>query len=184
MIFQEGVPECHKERQASGGIRDASLTRKRIRRNRQILFSFLQGLFLHDGQQLAEAVHIPVPCSVPGGVAQAGDLHAAGVSGLGGNVFENLELRPISDDELRQFDHIFQGVDWGWFPDQYAFIRLHYDKTRETIYLLDENYGNRMSNEETAKWILDRGYPDRNNHLIDAVRYALERVYGKYRSQA
>ena len=33
--------------------------------------------------------------------------------GLGGNVFENLELRPISDDELRQFDHIYQGVDWG-----------------------------------------------------------------------
>ena len=28
------------------------------------------------------------------------------------------------------------------------------------------------------------GYPDRDNHLIDAVRYALERVYAKYRSRA
>ena len=28
------------------------------------------------------------------------------------------------------------------------------------------------------------GYPDRDNHLIDAVRYALERVYGRYRSRA
>ena len=26
------------------------------------------------------------------------------------------------------------------------------------------------------------GYPDANNHLIDATRYALERVFGKYRS--
>ena len=28
------------------------------------------------------------------------------------------------------------------------------------------------------------GYPDRDNHTIDAVRYALERMYGKYRSRA
>ena len=28
------------------------------------------------------------------------------------------------------------------------------------------------------------GYADRDNHLIDAVRYALERVSGKYRSRA
>ena len=28
------------------------------------------------------------------------------------------------------------------------------------------------------------GYPDRDNHLIDAVRYALERVFTRYRSLA
>ena len=28
------------------------------------------------------------------------------------------------------------------------------------------------------------GYPDRNNHLIDATRYALERVMRTYRSNA
>lgn len=33
-----------------------------------------------------------------------------------------------------------------------------------------------------GEWI--SGYPDRDNHLIDATRYALERVSGKYRSQA
>ena len=182
--------------------------------------------------------------------------------GNGGNVFENLELREITDKELSHFDHIYQGVDWGWFPDPYAFIRLHYDKARETIFLLDEHYGNKLSNEQSAKWILNHGYnevpttcdsaekksiadyrslgvnakeavkgsssveygmkwlqgrtividrkrtphacdefvnyefeqnkagewisgyPDRNNHTIDAVRYALERVANKYRSNA
>ncbi len=51
--------------------------------------------------------------------------------GSGGSVFENLELRTITDDEVKGFDRIFQGVDWGWFPDFYAFIRLHYDSNRE-----------------------------------------------------
>ena len=80
--------------------------------------------------------------------------------GTGGSVFENLELRVITDEELSRFDHIFQGVDWGWFPDPYAFVRLHYDKTRETIYLIDEHFGNRISNEQGAGWILEHGYND------------------------
>ena len=182
--------------------------------------------------------------------------------GTGGNVFENLELREIRDDEMRGFDRIYMGVDWGFAPDPFAFIRLHYDPARETIYLLDELCVLRQTNTLTAeellrrgyqdgvitcdsaepksvadyrsfglnaraavkgpgsveygmKWlqgrkiVIDRrrtpeafrefsryeferdrdgnfisGYPDKDNHLIDAVRYALERVYGKYRSRA
>ena len=182
--------------------------------------------------------------------------------GSGGNVFDNLEFRPITDEELRSFSNIYQGADWGWFPDPYAFIRIHYDHAQETIYLLDELYVNNKTNEETAQWItshgytdaqitcdssepksvadyrslglpakpavkgagsidygmkwlqgrkivIDRrrtpnaahefesyeydrdrngnfvsGYPDKNNHLIDATRYALERVIRNYRSNA
>ncbi len=80
--------------------------------------------------------------------------------GTGGNVFDNLELREITDEEINSFDRIYQGVDWGWFPDPFAFIRLHYDRTRETIYLLDEIYENKLTNEASAKKILDRGYKD------------------------
>lgn len=80
--------------------------------------------------------------------------------GTGGNVFDNLELREITDKEVRTFDRIYQGTDWGYFPDAYAFIRLHYDKTRETIYLIDENYVHKQSNETTGKWIKDKKYTD------------------------
>ena len=80
--------------------------------------------------------------------------------GTGGNVFENLELREITDEELRTFDRIYQGVDWGYFPDAYAFIRLHYDKTRETVYLIDENYVHKQSNEATGQWIKGKKYTD------------------------
>ena len=182
--------------------------------------------------------------------------------GTGGNVFENIELRDISDKEIAQFDRIFQGADWGWFPDPFAFIRIHYDRARETLYIVDEIYGNKLTNEESAKRIKDKGYtdayvtcdsaepksiadyrasgvpakeaikgpgsvdygmkwlqrrkividrrrtpnayrefvgyeyernkdgeiisgyPDENNHLIDAARYAMERVYNRYGSKA
>lgn len=80
--------------------------------------------------------------------------------GTGGNVFDKLELRDISDEEISRFDRIYQGVDFGWFPDPFAFIRLHYDRARETIYLIDEIYQNKLSNEESSKMIYDRGYTD------------------------
>lgn len=80
--------------------------------------------------------------------------------GTGGNVFENLELREITDDEVRTFDRIYQGEDWGWFPDPFAFIRLHYDRARETIYLIDEIYENKLTNDASGKIIISRGYND------------------------
>lgn len=80
--------------------------------------------------------------------------------GTGGNVFENLELREITDEEVQHFDHIYQGVDWGWFPDPYAFIRLHYDRARETIYLIDEVCQNKLTNEASANLLLKKRYTD------------------------
>lgn len=80
--------------------------------------------------------------------------------GTGGNVFENLELRKITDEEISHFDRIYQGVDFGWFPDQLAFIRAHYDRSRETIYLLDELYVNKWPNENLADWIKGKKYTD------------------------
>lgn len=81
-------------------------------------------------------------------------------TGTGGNVFEKLELREITDEEIASFDRIYQGADWGWYPDPFAFIRLHYDRARETIFLLDEIYKNKLPNEEAAAEIKGRGYDD------------------------
>lgn len=81
-------------------------------------------------------------------------------NGNGGTVFEYLEFREITDEEISHMDRIYQGVDWGWFPDPYAFIRAYYDAARETIYLIDENYVNKQKNVITAQWILDKGYGD------------------------
>ena len=177
--------------------------------------------------------------------------------GQGAAVFQNLRLREISQEERREFDRIYCGVDWGYYPDPFAFNRMHYDAARRTLYILDELTFYRKSNRDTAaaiydlgvdedqlitadsaekksildyrdlglfcrgarkgpgsveystKWLqslaeividprtcpdtarefaqyeysrdgqgeLLPGYPDRNNHHIDAVRYALEPVW-------
>ena len=81
-------------------------------------------------------------------------------NGDGGNVFEYIELREITDEEIAQMDKIYQGVDWGWYPDPYAFIRIYYDAARETIYFIDEIRENKKSNTYTAGEIKDRGYDD------------------------
>lgn len=81
-------------------------------------------------------------------------------TGEGGNVFEFVEIREITDDEVKSFDRIHQGVDWGWYPDQYAFLRTHYDSAREKIYLIDELYVNKWKNDKTGAWIKEKQYDD------------------------
>lgn len=81
-------------------------------------------------------------------------------NGNGGNVFEYLEIREITDEEIRTFDRIYQGVDYGWYPDIYAFKRIYVDVARMRIYHIAEHCGNKMTNKETAQWIIDHNYND------------------------
>lgn len=81
-------------------------------------------------------------------------------NGDGGNVFEYIELREITDEEIARMDKIYQGVDWGWYPDRYAFVRVYYDHARETLYFIDEIGENKKANSYTAAKIKERGYDD------------------------
>lgn len=81
-------------------------------------------------------------------------------NGNGGNVFEYLEIRDITDEEISRMDRIFAGVDYGWYPDAFCYLRTYYDSAREKIYLIDELYVNKWSNSKTADWIKKKGYDD------------------------
>lgn len=179
-------------------------------------------------------------------------------TGTGGNVFENVIVGAIADEEIEAFDRIYMGVDWGWYPDPYHWSKMYYDSARQTLYIFDEYRCNKKSNRETAdilmnekgvtfedlitadsaekksvgdyrsyglccraaekgpgsvdysmKWLqslkaiyidekrcpytakefleyeyernnegdIISGYPDRNNHAIDSVRYGLEPIW-------
>jgi phage terminase large subunit len=74
--------------------------------------------------------------------------------------FDNLTFRTITDDELKTFDNIRQGMDFGYATDPLSFGRWHYDKTRKRIYALDELYGVKISNREAAEWIKKKQYHD------------------------
>lgn len=81
-------------------------------------------------------------------------------NGNGGNVFEYLEIRDITDEEISRMDRVFAGVDYGWYPDAFCYLRTYYDSAREKIYLIDELYVNKWSNSKTADWIKKKGYDD------------------------
>jgi PBSX family phage terminase large subunit len=78
------------------------------------------------------------------------------VVGSGTQVFANLQLRDIPDEEISQFDRITNGVDWGWYPDPWAWNRMHYDAARRTLYLFSELTRHRTSNQDTAALLMER----------------------------
>lgn len=80
--------------------------------------------------------------------------------GLGTNIFEFLEIRTISDEEIARMDRIYQGQDWGWYPDPKAFVRCYYNHNTETIYAIDELGGCKIRNAEMARQIKAKGYDD------------------------
>ena len=78
------------------------------------------------------------------------------VVGSGTQIFTNLQLRNVPDEEISQFDRITNGVDWGWYPDPWAWNRMHYDAARRTLYLFDELTRHRTSNQDTAALLMER----------------------------
>lgn len=185
-------------------------------------------------------------------------MYLGEVTGTGGQVFENLELRPISDGEISRMGAFYDGLDFGYWPDPSHWVRVSYDPACQTVYVLDELRRYRTGDRELAgllkeqkgldqsveivcdsasekpiadlraeglratgamkgpgsietgiRWLRTRrrividpartpetarefqryeheknrageyveGYPDRDNHAIDAVRYALNRVW-------
>lgn len=78
-------------------------------------------------------------------------------NGSGGNVFENVQIREITDEEISHFDNIMNGVDWGYFPDKYAFMRVHYAAAQHTLYIWDEYTSNKENNRQTADKLLEKG---------------------------
>lgn len=180
------------------------------------------------------------------------------VTGTGAEVFTNIVIRPITDDEIQQFDHIKRGIDWGYGADPFVYIAAHFDSKRNRLFIFyeffkcaakydtiaeaihKENKQNGTIIAESAEprsndelrdrgfrirtavkgpgsvehgitWLqnleeividgvrcpnaarefneyeLDRDsrgelkadFPDKNNHSIDAIRYALEDYIGK-----
>lgn len=78
-------------------------------------------------------------------------------TGDGGNVFENLEIREITDEEIEKFDRLYKGLDWGWYPDPFAYNDMHFDSARRTLYIFDELRCYKKSNKETWDMLQKKG---------------------------
>ena len=78
-------------------------------------------------------------------------------NGNGGMVFENAVAETITDEQIAQFDRVLNGLDWGFFPDPWAFNRCHFDAARRTLYIYDELHAYKKGNRATADLLLERG---------------------------
>lgn len=71
-------------------------------------------------------------------------------TGTGGAVFTNLKIREITDAEIKQFDNILDGNDFGYAVDPNCYLQMHYDKTRKRLFIFNEIYKVGMSNKQLA----------------------------------
>lgn len=75
--------------------------------------------------------------------------------GTGTEVFDNLEIREITDEEIARWDNLYRGVDWGWYPDPFHYGCMYYDSRRLTLYIFEEFRTNKMKNADTAQVLKD-----------------------------
>lgn len=75
------------------------------------------------------------------------------VVGSGSAVFENLDIRAITDEEIGQFDYQYFGQDWGWYPDPNHFVGCSYDSKAQMLYIHEEFRGLRQANAAWAEKI-------------------------------
>lgn len=78
------------------------------------------------------------------------------VIGTGGEVFTNITQRAISDDEIRAFDRIKRGIDFGYATDPFVYVVAHYDSKYKQLFIFDEIYKVGMSNTQAAEKIKEK----------------------------
>ena len=99
-------------------------------------------------------------------------------TGTGSDVFENVEVREITDEEVNSFDRVLSGVDWGYFPDPWAFNRCFYHNNK--LYIFDELEANKLGNKETADMLLQHGITKEDKITADSAEPKSVADYNKY----
>lgn len=80
------------------------------------------------------------------------------VTGTGGEVFKNLTIRKIEDEEIKTFDRTRRGIDWGYAADPFSYGEMHFDAARRRLYIFGEIYKVSLGNRKAAELIKPRGY--------------------------
>lgn len=77
------------------------------------------------------------------------------ITGTGGSVFDNIVRRDVTDAEIRGFDNFRNGVDWGWFPDPWRYVRMEYQRREKRIIIFEEHSRNKTMPEDTGLIVRD-----------------------------
>ena len=83
------------------------------------------------------------------------------VTGTGGQVFDNLEIRAITDDEIKLLDRAYHGLDFGFAVDPDAYIKTGFRKAGRELLLYDECGGIKLGFDKLASEVKRRAGMDR-----------------------
>lgn len=75
--------------------------------------------------------------------------------GAGLDVFENLKEIELTDDEIGKMDYHFHGIDWGYYPDPWAYNGMAYKPNTRELFIYSELEELKKGNEETSRILLD-----------------------------
>ena len=100
--------------------------------------------------------------------------------GSGSEVFENLEVREITDEEISRYDRVRNGLDWGYYPDPFAFNRMQYDAAQRVLYIFDELTARKQGNKETAERLLAKGLTREDRITADSAEPKSIADYNKF----
>lgn len=68
------------------------------------------------------------------------------ITGTGSEVFMNITQRRIADEEIRSFDNVKYGLDFGFGGHPLHLMKNHYDATRRRLYIFDEVHQVKLGN--------------------------------------
>lgn len=74
------------------------------------------------------------------------------VTGTGGVIFENIEIRKLTDEFIRELPYFYYGLDFGYEHPQ-VFIKAYYDNDTDILYPVEEVYSKRCKNSTFARKI-------------------------------
>ena len=74
------------------------------------------------------------------------------VTGTGGAIFENVEVRTITDQEINAMPYFNHGLDFGYEHPQ-AFEQSYYDEDADILYCVNEVFSKRCKNSTFARKI-------------------------------
>jgi phage terminase large subunit len=75
------------------------------------------------------------------------------VTGTGGQVFDNLTIRTIPDEEIETFGTTYAGLDFGWFPDPAHFVRCAFAPATRKLWIYDEYRTVKTSNRDIFEYL-------------------------------
>lgn len=91
------------------------------------------------------------------------------IVGSGANVFDNLTIRQITDEDRKSFGQIYHGVDWGYYPDPFHYVRCAYNPAQLRLFVFDEYRTWKQGNRETYDALKQRGVTAYDEIIADSA---------------